>query len=136
MSTNRHQNPKIACGRRLLSPHSPISSTNNQAEDESHRRSVDSALNYTEYRDPASVIKEDEEESSTDSNRSSNNSPEVEVDELGELLDSIVVGTGSRRNSLVDLVITNSDNLDITTPHFDENPSKRKLPSESFRRSQ
>ena len=63
MSTNRHQNPKIARGRRLLSPSPPISSTNNQAEDESHRRLVDSALNYTKYRDPASVIKEDEEES-------------------------------------------------------------------------
>ena len=101
----------------------PISSTNKQAEDESHCRSVDSALNYTEYRDPASVIKETDEESSTDSNSSSNYSPKGEADELCELLDSIVVGTESRGHSLVDLINTNSDNLDVTTPHFDENPS-------------
>ena len=91
----------------------PISSTNKQAEDESHCRSVDSALNYTEYRDPASVIKETDEESY--SNSSSNYSPKGEADALCELLDSIVVGTESRGHSLVDMINTNGDNLDILT---------------------
>ena len=79
-------------------------------------------MNSTEYRDPSS-IKEDGKESSTDSNHSSNYSLKVEADELSELLDSILVGIESRRNSLVDLINTNSDHLDVTTPHFDENPS-------------